>query len=59
MMSKFLFYLSKKTKQLKNISWFLCGFTFGCGAFFLCIISLVLAILFDFLSVYLKDHIQP
>lgn len=47
---RFKKYVCAKTKQIKHISWFLAGFAFGCGALWLSLIALVLAIAFDMLS---------
>ena len=56
MMIKKYFY--KKTKQLKNASWFLSGFGLGTGFLYLGLGCVVLAIVFDFLSVYLSGHTE-
>ena len=56
MMIKKYFY--KKTKQLKNASWFLAGFGLGTGFLYLGLGCVVLAIVFDFLSVYLSGHTE-
>lgn len=54
MMIKKYFY--KKSKQFKNASWFLAGFGFGTGFLAFGLVCFFLAIVFDFLSVYLSVH---
>lgn len=49
MKNKFRFYFSGKIRQLKHLSWFCAGFFFASSLNWLSIVSLVLAILLDFL----------
>lgn len=51
-------YFYKKSKQFKNASWFLAGFGLGTGFLYLGLGCVILAIVFDFLSVYLSVHTE-
>lgn len=49
-------YFYRKAKQLKHASWFCAGFFVAGGFSLLGIISLGLAVVFDFLSCYIQNE---